>query len=207
MFPWQTKSTLITVSLRIIVVGGSIAYFALAVERFSLVSALRDSLRQYQLGPPEALCGADVPFPFRDRQFGFENHHILRPADFHCFPHNVRRVFAHTVKFPHPSHIARGETIDARVCALQMLRHGHGSAFFRAFGDQASDFPVQLHLRQRGSHSAVNGREQFTVVDCFPDVHWLPLSGAVRLMIEVDNRGRRAAIAHMIMPLQWSISC
>ena len=142
------------------------------------MNTFRDILRQYQLGPPEAPCGADVPFPFRERQLGLKDYNVLRPADFHRLPHDIGSAFIHTVKFPHPPHVARGEAADVRICALQMLCHGHGGAFLRPFGDQASDFPVQLHLRQRCVHSAVNGREQLTVVDCFFDVHRLLLSGA-----------------------------
>ena len=65
---------------------------------------------------------------------------------------------------------------------LQMLRYSPGSAFLRSFTDQPTDFPVQLHLRQHDAHSAVNGLEQFAVVDFFSDVHVFPLSGAVRLI-------------------------
>ena len=161
----------------------SIAYFIITVDDFGFMSALRDLLSQHQLGPAKAPRGADVPRAFCERQVRFEDHHVPRPSDFHRLPHDGGIVFVHTVKRPHPAHIARGEAADVRIRALQMLRHGHGSALLRPFTDQPADFPVQLHLRQRGANSFVNGFEQFAVVDCFSDVHRLLLSGAVRLII------------------------
>ena len=125
------------------------------------------------LRPSESPRGPDVPLPFREREIGFKDHHVLRPADFHRLPHGIGGVFIHTVKVPHAAHIARGESICIGISALQMLRHGHSSAFLRLSTDQAADFPVQFHLRHLGAHGAVNGCEQFAVVDCFSDVHVL----------------------------------
>ena len=63
-----------------------------------------------------------------------------------------------------------------------MLRDSRCSALLLLRGDQASDFPVQLHLRQDGAHSAVNGCEKVGVVDVFSYVHGFLLSGALRLI-------------------------
>ena len=169
--------------LHLFFVKGSIAQIRFIVDSIVLMDALGDLFGQCRFGPSETLYSLDVPFPFANGQVSFKDDYVLRPADFHRLLHNVGRVFVHPIEFPHPAHVARGETVHIGICALQMFRHGHGGAFFRPFGDQASDFPVQLHLRQRGVHSAVNGREQPAVVDCFFDVHRLLLSGAVRLML------------------------
>ena len=189
--------------------GGSriITYILRNVERDILNRLLRDFVREFLFGPPEPQRGADIPRAFLQGQVSVHENQILRPAKSHCLPHDARSVFILAVKVPHPAHIARGEPGHVRIRALQMLRDSHSSSFLRSVTDQPPDFPVQLHLRQRGAHSAVHGREQLAVVNGFSDVHGFLLPGTVRLFVDTDKRGHLTALAQIKIPLQWSISC
>ena len=184
-----------------------ITYILRNVERDILNRLLRDFVSELFFGPPEPQRGADIPGAFLRDQVSVHENQILRPAKSHGLPHDARVVFIFAVKVPHSAHIARGEPGHVRIHALQMLRDRHSSAFLRPVTDQPPDFPVQLHLRQRGAHSAVHGREQLAVVNGFSDVHRSLLSGAVRLIVDTDKRGHLTALAQIIIPLQWSISC
>ena len=168
-----------------------IAYILRIVER-NMLNRLRGNLFcKLFPGPSEPQRCPDIPGAFFQCQVGVQDNQILCPAQHHRLGHDAWGAFIFTVKFPHPTHIARREAGSVGIRALQMFRHGHGSALFRPFADYATDFPVQLHLRQRGAHSAVYGREQLTVVDGLSDVHTvlLPALRAVIFILEIGRIG------------------
>ena len=71
------------------------------------MDAGRNLFRQNRLRPAESFDSPDIPRLFFKRQARFEYYRILRPADFHCFPHDFRSVFVGTEKVPHPTDVAR----------------------------------------------------------------------------------------------------
>lgn len=79
------------------------------------MSGGRDLSGQLQLGPPELLNGLDVPSFFLERQFRFQDDHILCPANGHSRGHNLRSTFIGAVEIPHPPQIPGRESSDVRV--------------------------------------------------------------------------------------------
>ncbi len=52
-----------------------------------LMDTLSDLIGQFQFGPRKTLSSLDVPCSLDLCQICFHNHHILRPAEFHCLCH------------------------------------------------------------------------------------------------------------------------
>lgn len=74
------------------------------------------SLCQFQFSPSKFSNGLDVPFLLLARQLRFQNDHVLRPADAHCFSQHIRAVRIGAVKIPHSAQVPRGETGNVWVC-------------------------------------------------------------------------------------------
>ena len=99
----------------------------------------RNPIGQLLFRPPISADRPDVPAHFLQCQAGFQNHHILRPADFHCLVQQGGAVFIGAVKLPHPAQATRGETGRIRVFRLQVFRCGYSGALLGPAADDPAD--------------------------------------------------------------------
>ena len=118
--------------------------------------AFLDLFHERQLGPTEAADGADIPRAFVQGQVSFEDHDVLRPADFHRLVRYLGSGFIREIEFPHPAHASRGEALFTRLLRLQICRRSDGRALFHLCCNQPSQFPIQPHLRQGGRERSVD---------------------------------------------------
>ena len=116
------------------------------------MSGGRDLLRQLQFGPSKLPDSTDVPGFLLERQFRFQDNHVLRPANGHRLGHDLRNTLIGAVEIPHPPQAPGREPNGVGVCALQIFRSGYGRALLRPAADQTANAAVQLHLRQVCRH-------------------------------------------------------
>ena len=131
----------------------------------------RNRIHQLLFRPAVFADCPDIPAHLLQCQAGLQNHHILRPADFHGLTQQGGAVFIGAVKLPHPAQVARGETGRLWVSRLQVFCSGDRSAFLGPAADDTADLAVQIHLRQILCHEAVKRGIHAAVVDFFSDVH------------------------------------
>ena len=137
-------------------------------------------IQQLRLDPAVLQCGPKIPGTLLDAFTAFQNDHILRPAQFQGQRQEFRVVVVGPAELPHPAQVAGGETPAPGVVCLEVLSGHHRRALLRAGADSHTDLKVQPHLRKLHPHELIQRLIHGTVIDYFPDVHWLLLSGAPR---------------------------
>ena len=141
-----------------------------------------DLFQQLYLDPAVLQRGPEIPSTLLDAFTAFQNGHILRPAQFQGQRQEFWVVGVGPEELPHPAQVAWGETLGLRVVLLE-IRSGHDRrALLRAGTDGHTDLKVQPHLRELHPHELIQRLIHGTVIDCFPDVHWLLLSGTLCLI-------------------------
>ena len=125
-------------TLHLIVIAFSIAWRGRFVECDFQMGGGFDLFYQFRLGPCKACHGPKVPRPLLHIEFGFQDDHILRPADLHGNSHQIRASFIHPVEIPHPAQVARGETCGVRILFGQVFRSRNSRTFFRPLADQTA---------------------------------------------------------------------
>jgi len=142
---------------------------------------------------------ADIPYPFILCKSGLENHNILCPADFLCQGQRNRIVGISQIEVAHTANVPCGEALCVRVLRLQILCRRNSRTLFLPAADAAANHEVQLHFRQFGQHCLIQHSKQLAVVGVPSDVHWLLLSGGIRLLfllclllLQADQRKARS---------------
>ena len=143
MLPWQIKSILVMcLVLRSFVLFLSIAQRGQIVE-LRKVFLRRNPIDQLLFRPAVFADCPDIPAHFLQCQAGFQDHHILCPADFYGHTQQGGAVFIGAVKLPHPAQVARGETGRLWVSRLQVFCSGDRSAFLGPAADDSADLAEQ----------------------------------------------------------------
>ena len=154
------------------------------------ICLLVDFRRQFRFGPAEPEDSVNIPPALLLRGTLLQNQDIAGPTNPHRLGQQARAVFIGMEELPHPAQITRRETGDGRIVFLKILRGRHRRALLWLSTCQPSDLQVHLHLRQGLLHKCIQRGEHGTVIDGFSDVHWLPLSGAVRLILSGQRKMR-----------------
>ena len=160
----------------------SIAGIRLFVECGLQPSSGMNLIQQLRLCPAVLQCGPEIPGALLDAFTAFQNDHILRPAQLQGQRQEFWVVGVGPVELPHPAQVAWGEALGLRVVLLEILSGHDRRALLRAGADSHTDLKVQPHLRKLHPHELIQRLIHGTVIDYFPDVHWLLLSGAPRLI-------------------------
>ena len=146
------------------------------------------------LGPAELPGSTQVPAPFFQVQFCFENDYIVCPADFHGQLQQFRLSTIHPIKVPHPAQVAGREAGSILVTAFQIFGRCDSGALFRSVTDQSAQMPVPLHLRHSGSHCRIHSGQHGRVIDVFSAVHGFLLSGRI-CFIQKHAKEKRSRIS------------
>ena len=160
----------------------SIAGIRLFVECGLQPSSGLDLLQQFRLGPAVFQRGPEIPGTLPAALIPFQNGRILRPAQFQGQRPQHWIVRIGPVEFPHPAQVPRGKALALGVVGLEILGGHDRRTLLRAGTDGPANLEVQLHLRELRPHELIQCPIHGAIIGWFPDVHWLLLSGAPRLI-------------------------
>ena len=141
-----------------------------------------DLFHQLCLGPAVLQRGPEIPGALPAALTALQDRRILRPAQLQGQFQQFWVIGIGAVELPHPAQVSGGEAPVLRVIYLEILSGHDRRALLRAGADGHTDLKVQLHLREPHPHELTQRLIHGAVIDCFPDVHWLLLSGAPRLI-------------------------
>ena len=141
-----------------------------------------DLFHQLCLGPAVLQRGPEIPGTLLAALTPFQNGRILRPAQFQGQRPQHWIVRIGPVEFPHPAQVPRGEALALGVVGLEILGGHDRRPLLRAGADVPANLEVELHLRKLRPHELIQHPVHGPVISWFPDVHWLLLSGASRLI-------------------------
>ena len=141
-----------------------------------------DLFQQLRLCPVVLQCGPEIPGTLPAALIPFQNGRILRPAQFQGQRPQHWIVRIGPVEFPHPAQVPRGKALALGVVGLEILGGHDRRTLLRAGTDGPANLEVQLHLRELRPHELIQCPIHGAIIGWFPDVHWLLLSGAPRLI-------------------------
>ena len=112
-----------------------------------------------------------IPLAHVSCQLCFHDHHVQRPADFHCQPEERLVIFINLKKIAHPAHVARGKARAIRGICLQKLCSCDCRALLRTLTDGFADGIDLNHLRKILRENHGQFPVHCAIIHRFSDVH------------------------------------
>ena len=112
-----------------------------------------------------------IPLARNSCQLRFHDHHVQRPADFHCQPEECLVIFISPIKIAHPTHVARRKACAVREIRLQKLCSCDRCTLLRTLADDLADGMDFVHLRKILRENCSQFPVHCAVIHRFSDVH------------------------------------
>ncbi len=142
-----------------------------------------ENVQQFFLRPLPFPHLVQIPFAHISCQLCFHDHHVQRPADFHCQPEERLVIFIDLIKIAHPAHVARGKACAVREIRLQELCGCDCRTLLRALADGFADGIDFVHLRESLCENCCKFPVHCAVIHRFSDVHSFSFPRAIALTI------------------------
>ena len=132
---------------------------------------VENGIQQLRLWPLLLFCLFQIPLARISCQLCFHDHHVQRPADFHCRLEECLVTFISPIKIAHPAHVARGKACAVREIRPQKFCGSDRRALLRTLTDVFADGVDFVHLRKLLRKNCGQFPVHCAVIHRFSDVH------------------------------------